>query len=74
MILIWYTNVHTFLSFISSVELNHDCTIKIITQSMVYVVLNRAPIPHPALAVPLFFSQSIKFQVALWRLIFYLQM
>ena len=49
MILIWKTNVHIFLSFMSSAELNHDNTIKIITQSMGYVELNRAPIPHPVI-------------------------
>ena len=49
MILLWFTNVQILLSFMSSAELNHDNTIKIITQSMVYVELNRAPISHPAI-------------------------
>ena len=39
-----------FLLFISSAELSHDYTIKTMTQSLVYVERNRAPIPHPGLA------------------------
>ena len=42
-----YKCIDIFLSFISSAELKHDNTIKIITQSMVYVELNQAPILHP---------------------------
>ena len=52
MILISYTNLYVFLSFMSSAALNNDNTIKIITQSMVYVELNQAPIPHPAYGLP----------------------
>ena len=47
-----------FLSFISSAELNHDYTIKTMTQSLVYAERNRAPITHPGLA-----EKYIKFDV-----------
>ena len=47
MILIWNTNVYIFIIH-QQCRVNHDDKIKTITQSMVYVELNRAPIPHPA--------------------------